>query len=60
MPIVINKTGTFHVKTLSEIAQLVSFKGEPLDELAFKQLPITAKRIAMALHAHAHEWPTYI
>ncbi len=33
IPIVISRTGTFHVKTLAEIAQLVSFKENPLDEL---------------------------
>jgi hypothetical protein len=37
--IVISRTGTFHVKTLAEIAQLVSFTEEPPDELTFKQLP---------------------
>jgi len=45
IPIVISRTCIFHVKTLAEIAQLISFKEEPPDELAFKQLPITAKRI---------------
>jgi hypothetical protein len=60
IPIVISRTGTFHVKTLAEIAQLVSFSEEPLDELAFKQLPPTAKRIAMALHVHAQEWLSHI
>ena len=54
--IVISRTGTFHVKTLAEIAKLVSFVEEPLDELTFKQLPLTAKRIAMALHVPAQEW----
>jgi hypothetical protein len=29
IPIVISRTGTFHVKTLAEIAQLVSFSEEP-------------------------------
>jgi hypothetical protein len=47
---------TFHVKTLSEITQLVSFKEEPSDAVTFKQLPITDKRIATALHVHAQEW----
>jgi hypothetical protein len=60
IPIVIIRTGTFHVKTLAEIAQLVSFKEEPPDKLTFKQLPNTAKIIAMALHVHAHEWLTHI
>ena len=56
IPIVISRTSTFHVKTLAEIAQLVSFKKESLNELTFKQLPLTAKRIAIALHVHAQEW----
>ncbi len=60
IPIVISRTGTFHVKTLAEIAQLVSFKENPPDELTYKQLPNTAKRIAMALHTHAQEWLTHI
>jgi len=42
IPIVISRTNNFHVKTLAEIAQLVSFKEEPPDELTFKQLPLTA------------------
>jgi hypothetical protein len=60
IPVVISRTCTFHVKTLAEIAQLVSFKEEPPDELTFKQLPLTAKRIAMALHVHAQEWLSHI
>ena len=60
IPIVISRTGTFHVKTLAEIAQLVSFKENPPDELTFKQLPNTAKRIVMSLHVHAQEWLSYI
>ena len=39
IPIVISRTGIFHVKTLAEISQLVSFAEEPPDELTFKQLP---------------------
>ena len=58
--IVLSRTCTFHVKTLAEIAQLVSFKEEPLEELTFKQLPLAAKRIAMALHVHAQEWLSHI
>ena len=42
MLIGINGTGTFHVKTLAEIAQQVSFKEETPDELTFKQLPTTS------------------
>jgi hypothetical protein len=60
IPIVINGTGTFHVKTLAEIAQLACFKEEPPDEFTFKQIPITGKKIAMALHTHAQEWLSYI
>ena len=58
IPIVISKTGSFHIKTLVEIAQLVSFKEEPPDELTYKQLPPQARDIAMALHVHAQEWLT--
>jgi hypothetical protein len=60
IPIVISRTYTFHVKTLAEIVQLVSFKEEPPDALTFKQLTPTAKRIAMALHVHAQEWLSHI
>jgi hypothetical protein len=59
-PIVISRKGTFHVKTLAEIAQLVSFTEEPPDELTFKQLPLMAKRIAMAIHVHTQEWLSHI
>jgi hypothetical protein len=44
VPIVISKTGTFNVKTLAEITQLVSFKEEIPDELIYKQLPRSAKQ----------------
>ncbi len=53
IPIVISRTSTFHVKTLAEISQLVSFTEEPPDGLSFKQPSPTAKRITMALHVHA-------
>ncbi len=36
IPNVINKTCTFNVKTLAEIAQLVSFDEEPPDSLTYK------------------------
>ena len=39
IPIVISQTGTIHVETLAVIAQLVSFKEEPPDDLTFKQPP---------------------
>ena len=60
IPIVISRTGTFHLKTLAEISQLVSFAEEPPNTLTFKQLPPTAKRITMALHVHAQEWLSHI
>ncbi len=44
IPVVISRTGTFHIKTLAKIAQLVSFTEEPPDELTFKPLPLTAIR----------------
>ena len=56
--IVISRTGSFHVKTLAEIAQLVSFQEEPPDKMIYKQLPRQAQTIAMALHVHAQEWLT--
>jgi hypothetical protein len=45
--------GPINVKTLAEIAQLVSFKEKPPDALTYKQLLKPAKKIAMALHVHA-------
>jgi hypothetical protein len=60
IPIVIGRTRTVHVKTLAEFAQLVLFTEEPPDELIFKQLPLTAKRIAMALHVHAQGWLSHM
>ena len=53
-------TGALNVKTLAKISQLVSFKEEPLDALAYQQLPRPAKKIAMALHVHAQDWLSYI
>jgi len=44
IPIVICRAGTFNVKTIAEIAQLISFKKEPLDALTYKQLPKTEKK----------------
>ena len=58
IPIVISRTGSFHVKTLAAIAQLVSFQEEPPDTMTYKQLPRNAQHIAMALHVHAQEWLT--
>jgi hypothetical protein len=60
IPIVISRTGTFHVKTLAEISQLVSFAEEPPDEITYKQLSPTAKKLTMALHVHAQEWLSHI
>jgi hypothetical protein len=60
IPIVISRTGTFHAKTLTEITRLVLFKEEPPDNLTFKQLSITSKKIEMALHVHAEEWLSHI
>jgi hypothetical protein len=60
IPIVISRTGSFHVKTLAEIAQLVSFKEEPPDTLTYRQLTRNAQEIAMALHVHAQEWLTLL
>ena len=58
IPIVISRTGSFHIQTLAELAQLVSFEEEPPDEMTYKDLPLAAKRIAMALHTHAQQWLT--
>ncbi len=60
IPIVISRTGTFNVKTLAEIVQLVSFHEEPPDAMTFKQLPRPTQKIAMALHVHAQEWLSHI
>ena len=60
IPIVINRTDTFNVKTLAEIAQLVSYKEEPTDVMTYKQLPKQAKHIATSLHKHAQEWLSHI
>ena len=60
IPIVINRTGTFNVRTLAEIAQLVSFIEEPPDTFTYKQLPKPAKKIALALHIHAQECLSHI
>ncbi len=48
--IVISRTCTLNVKTLAEIAQLVSFEEEPPDTLTYQQLSKSAQHIAMALH----------
>jgi hypothetical protein len=60
IPIVISITGNFHTRTLAEIAQLVSFKENPPDNIAYKSLPPQAQTIAMAIHVHAQEWLTFM
>ena len=60
IPIVISKTCTFNVRTLVEIAQLVSYKEEPPDIMTYKQVPKPAKHIAMALHTQSQEWLSHI
>ena len=56
IPMVISRTGSFHVKTLAKIAQLVSFEEEPPTAMKYTDLPPAAKHIAMALHTHAQHW----
>jgi hypothetical protein len=46
IPIVISKTGNFHTRTLAEIAQLVSFKENPPNNITYKSLPPQAQTIA--------------
>jgi hypothetical protein len=60
IPIVISRTGSFHVKTRAEIAKLVSFQEEQPDTLKYKQMTQPAQEIAMALHVHAQEWLSLI
>ena len=60
IPIVISRTDTFNVKTLAEIAQLVTFEEEPPDAITYKELPKPAQHIAMTLHIHAQEWLSHI
>ena len=60
IPIVISRTGSFNVKTLAEIAQLISPQEEPPDSLTYNALPKEAKRIVMRLHMHAQHWLHHI
>lgn len=60
IPIVISRTGSFNVKTLAEIAQLISPQEEPPDRLTYKELPKEAKRLVMKLHVHAQHWLHHI
>ena len=54
--IVIVITGDFHTQILAEIAQLVSSKENPSDNITYKSLPTQAQAIVMAIHVHAQEW----
>ena len=60
IPIVISRTGTFHIKTLAEIAQLISPDEVPPDGLTYKDLTPTARRVVMTLHTHAQQWMTLL
>ena len=60
IPIVISRTGSFHVKTLAEIAQLISPDEEPPDGLTYRDLTPAARRLTMALHTHAQKWMTLL
>ncbi len=60
IPIVISRAGTFHVKTLAKISQLVSFTEEPRDGLPFKQLPPRPKKSQWhSTYMHKNGYPTY-
>ena len=56
IPIIIKRTGTFHVKTLAEICQLLSFTEEPPGRTNLQTTTPTTKRITMALHVHTQKW----
>jgi hypothetical protein len=56
IPIVISRTSTFNVRTMAEIAQLVSYNEESPVIMTFKQLPRQATHIVASLHKHAQEW----
>ena len=58
IPIEISITGNFHTRKLAEIAQLVSFKEDPPDNITYKSLPTQAQTSVMAIHVHAQEWLT--
>ena len=60
IPIVISRTGSFHVKTLAEIAQLISLDEAPPEGLTYRDLTPAARRLAMALHTHAQQWMTLL
>ena len=60
IPIVISRTGSFHVKTLAKIAQLISLDEEPPEGLTYRDLTPAARRLTMALHTHAQQWMTLL
>ena len=60
IPIVISRTGSFNVRTLAEIAQLISPQEEPPDSLTYSALPKEAKNVVMRLHMHAQHWLHHI
>ena len=60
IPIVISRTGSFHTKTLAEIAQLISPQEEPPDALTYRRLPKPSQKLVMTMHVHAQNWLTKI
>ena len=60
IPIVISRTGSFHVKTLGEIAQLVSWQEEPPPVRTYTSLDRDCKAIVRELNAHAQQWLTLL
>ena len=61
IPIVISRTASFHVKTLGEIAQLVSWQEEPPpDRMTYTSLDRDCKAIVRELNAHAQQWLTLL
>jgi hypothetical protein len=60
IPIFIQRTRTLNVKTVARITQLVSVKEGTPNVLTYKQLPKSAKAIAMALHVHTHAWLSHL
>ena len=62
VPIVISRTGSFHTRTLSEIAQLISPKEQPPDinTVTYRTLDPTTKKAIQSLHIHAQQWLSLI
>ena len=56
IPIVISRTGSFHVKTLGEIAQLVFWQEEPPPDRTYTTLDRDCKAIIKELNTHAQQW----